>query len=124
MNNDTPLTDERTLEFPERLGEWVCSGFTRWLEKENAELHKKHEDALKLMGLVMTQPTNISVALANAEKEKWVQCDQLEELRKDKERLEWLFEHYDPELNRQKIDELMEDLDLKRERERCYREEV
>jgi hypothetical protein len=60
------------------------------LEQENAELRKKHEAALKLMGLVMTQPTDISVALANAEREKWVQCDQLEELRKDKERLDWI----------------------------------
>jgi hypothetical protein len=60
------------------------------LEQENSELRKKHEAALKLMGLVMTQPTDISVALANAEKEKWVQCDQLEELRKDTERLDWI----------------------------------
>jgi len=62
----------------------------REVQRENAELHKKHEDALKLMGLVMTQPTDISVALANAEKEKWVQCDQLEEMRRDKERLDWI----------------------------------
>ena len=60
------------------------------LEQENSELRKKHEAALKLMGLVMTQPTDISVALANAEREKWVQCDQLEELRKDTERLDWI----------------------------------
>ena len=66
----------------------------REVQRENAELRKKHEDALKLMGLVMTQPTDISVALANAEKEKWVQCDQLEELRKDKERLDYLLSDY------------------------------
>ena len=77
------------------------ANMVRKLERENAELQnevsklrKKHEDALKLMGLVMTQPTDISVALANAEREKWVQCDQLEELRKDRERLDWLLPCY------------------------------
>ena len=90
---------------------------TAQIKQENAELRKKHEDALKLMGLVMTQPTDISVALANAEKEKWVQCDQLEELRKDKERLDWILEHCDVGYdnfyktsfeNRDEIDQAME----------------
>jgi len=108
--NDTPRTEKAREQYrmdvyePNLAGfvvaEPVHASFARSLERENAELQnevsklrKKHEDALKLMGLVMTQPTDISVALANAEREKWVQCDQLEELRKDKERLDWLVDN-------------------------------
>lgn len=39
----TPRTNERTIEFRGRSGEWVNSGFARGLERENTKLRKDKE---------------------------------------------------------------------------------
>ena len=111
MKKYTPRTEAE-------LDKEIASDWNQ-LRKDKERLEKRNSSLVATCVLLQAELKNEAAKIKELERET-------AELRKDKERLDYILakDLIDLDYTREKLDQLMEDDEIQRERERCYRQEV